>query len=86
MKNFIKKYKELFIVILTILIAIAIQLGLTFRNNYKEKNKNNITIDEIKNYGTEIVNKKMLPNIVVAKANGENIYKYDVNRYQASLE
>lgn len=83
MKKIIKKYKELFIILLIILIVLLIQLVNTL--NFSKKQKT-FTIEEIKNYGTEILSKEMLPNTIVARVNGENIYKYDINRYQSSLD
>lgn len=54
--------------------------------NMKKYDSKNITIEEIQKYGEEIKNKEMLPNTVIAKVDGENIYKYDLDRRQYLID
>lgn len=80
MKKFINRYKELLIVFIIIVFVVLFQIVKV--ENY---DSNEITKEKIYEYGEEIVTKEMVPNTVVAKVNGENIYKFEVDKYQYSL-
>lgn len=85
MKNIIKKYKELVFVLLIIILIIffqVVKLILDFSN--KEESK--ITIESIYTYSEEKIKEDLLPNTIIVKVNGENIYKYDIDRYQYSID
>lgn len=85
MKNFIKKYKELFIVLLIIISIILFQV-VRLIIDYNNKEKTKFTVEDIYKYGEEKIKEDLLPNTIIAKVNGENIYKYDIDRYQYSLD